>query len=170
MKKIILFLGIVLGANTFALEGFYLGGQVGAVGLGGAAAAAGYGSALGFGVNLGFRTNSRVDVLFEFQTSSHAAPGATLTQFPLNLVAQIHLFNANDFDFSVAAGPGIYIIRPGAISETDFGLQGAANIDLLVEEKLNLGVSFAYNALVNATAGGSFWTLMMRFGYLFPLG
>ena len=69
LKSLIL-LGLIWGSSLMAVDGFYLGGQIGHVGLTGKTAPT-YNNTIGFGLDLGFRSNPLLDIMFSSQYSSH---------------------------------------------------------------------------------------------------
>jgi hypothetical protein len=172
MKKNILygalFLIILLfGTHAKALEGLYLGAEVGNVGLTGDMKTF-FNNALGFGVDLGLKTSSPIDVTLSFQTSSHS--GITdLSLYAPFVSADIHVGQTSDLDFIVSVGPGFYTFKAGGVSSTKFGIQGGGAVDVLVDEKLKVGLGFRFHGVFGSDAGstGSYWTAMARLGYIF---
>lgn len=161
MKRLLCSL-LLLSAPAFALDGFYLGAQVGHVALTGTPT---FSNAIGFGLDLGVPTGSYLDVVAHIQYSSHSG-GPGLKLFHPTLAAQVHAFRSADFDVSAEAGPGFYFLSAGT-SETKFGLNFGVNGDVLVEDALRLGVGWRYHSVFNTALIGDFWTVMMRVGYQF---
>src|SRR5688572_21352720 len=102
MKKLLLLLVVFVGLYFSALpkafaaaEGFYLGGQVGHVGLTDGLRRS-YNNAIGFGLDLGIRTNPMLDIIFSSQYSSHAGGGTGLKILSETLSANLHFFQVND--------------------------------------------------------------------------
>ncbi len=144
-----------------AVDGVYLGGVLGVVGFTGAATSD---TALGFGVDLGFRTNSAVDVMFHFQTSSHT--GATL--YVPYLTAEMHWLEVNDFDFTVGVGPGMYFAKSPIATSSKFGINFGTAADLKVDDAIRLGLGFRYHVVLDSLSA-NFYSFLFRFGYFFDL-
>ena len=139
--------------------GYYAGIQTGFVGLQKNTGSA-YGNALGFGVDLGVRTNSVMDVVFSSQYSKHNA----LKLFSETLEANFYMWQMNDLEFSIGAGPGFYILNSG-VSSTEFGLQGSLALDVVATDALRLGVGYRYHGIFGTA--DDYWTVMMRVGFIF---
>ncbi len=179
--RLSVFLSLFSGALWFstparAIDGIYLGGQVGFMGLTDPPDIL-YNNALGFGVDLGLRTNALVDLVFSFQTSSFGANSSapfpvngSLTLYSQSLSADFHVGRAYDFDFTLGAGPGFYVFKSSLGSNTNFGFNFGGAVDLLVDDHFKIGMGTRYYALFGTNAiSGSFWNVMMRVGYLFDL-
>ncbi len=162
MNKIYSTLGVFFlfaAAPALAVDGVYLGGQVGAVGLNGGAT----NTAIGFGVDLGLRANPLVDVIFHFQTSSHSG----LTIYAPHLSAEIHYADVNDFDFTIGVGPGLYFFK-ALNTDTNFGLNFGTAVDFKLDEAIRLGLGARYHLVFSPAVGsGNFWSFMFRAGYFF---
>jgi hypothetical protein len=166
MKRLLL-LGLLVFSYvnaSYAVDGIYIGGQVGLVGLTGAVST-GRDNNIGFGGDLGIRTNSLVDLVFSYQRSTHS--GLTLQSIPIS--ADVHVGNAYDFDFTLGAGPGFYFWDyPG--NGGKFGLNFGGAVDLVVEDHFKVGVGSRYHAVFGGNANaGSYYTIMLRVGYLFGM-
>lgn len=151
------------GGKAQAIEAFYVGGEVGHVGLSGAAATP-YSNTIGFAIDLGARVNPMLDLMFQFMRSSHSGAGG-LTIYGQTVSADFHFFEMNDFDLSIGGGPGFYFMNSGT-SSSFFGLNGGANIDVIVDDHVRVGLGFKYHGVFGA-GSPDFWTTMMRVGYLF---
>jgi hypothetical protein len=163
-----LLLVFVWAAPLCAFDGFYVGGQVGHVGLSGnlTKAPLNYSNTIGFGVDLGFRTNSMLDVIFNSQYSSHSNTGG-IKIFSETLEANYHIWEINDFDFIVGGGPGFYIFNTPSTSNTQFGLHLNSAVDVKATEQLRVGLGFRWHWIFGNTGGDDFYTVMLRFGYYF---
>jgi len=142
-----------------AVDGFYLGGVLGAAGLTNTASSD---TKLGFGVDLGLRANSSVDVMFHFQTSSHT--GATL--YMPYLTAEMHWLEVNDFDFTLGVGPGLYFAKSPLATSTNFGINFGTAADLKVDDAIRLGLGFRYHVVIDS-GSANIWSFLFRFGYFF---
>jgi len=163
MKKcFLLFAFLSCTSPLFAIDAVYLGGQVGYVSLTGDPAK-NFPNAIGFGADLGLRTNAFVDIVLSFQTSSHSG----LTAYAPFLSADIHLGQLHDFDFIVGAGPGFYFFKTSSGTDSNFGINVGGAIDAVVDDSIRIGLGSRYHAVFNGNRGGSYWTVMMRLGYLF---
>jgi hypothetical protein len=174
MKLRLLALSLILTLPAFAVDGLYLGGEVGYVGLSGNASTV-FNNNVGFGADLGVRANPVFDLLASFQTSSHSlnvGSGLNLNLYSTTLSAEFHFLNVNDLEFSIGAGPGMYFFKTsaGALSNTEshFGLQGGVAADVLVDN-LRLGVGWRFHGIFHnvADVGASYWAVMAHVGYLF---
>lgn len=163
MKRLLCAL-LVYAAPAFALDGFYLGAQIGHVALTGALRGP-FTNAIGFGLDLGVPTGSYLDVVAHLNYSSHGGAGG-LKLFHPTLAAQFHAIRNADFDLSGEIGPGFYFFS-AATTETKFGINFGVNGDVLVQEALRLGIGWRYHTVFNATTGDDFWTIMMRVGFNF---
>lgn len=162
MKKILLVLSLFV-IPAMAIDGLYIGGQVGQVLLQGNTKTF-HDNAFGFGVDLGIRTQSYLDVTFQSQMSSHSGD---LKIYSETIGANVH-FGGADFDFSLGMGPGAYILKSSLASNTYFGLHGAAGADILISDELRIGMQGRYHFLFDEA--DDYWTLMARIGYQFDLG
>ena len=147
-----------------AVDGLYLGAQVGQVGLTGTSQQV-HNNAIGFGVDIGFRTLSSVEILFQSQMSSHSN---NLKLYSQTLGANIRL-EIPDFEILLGLGPGFYTFSRG-VSNTHFGLHWDVAGDVVVSDSLRLGLGFRYHSLFGDIGADDFWSVMMRFGYLFQVG
>ena len=145
--------------SAHAVDGVYLGGQIGAVGMTGTRSD----TTIGFDVDLGLRANSIVDVVFHFQTSSH--PGRTV--YAPHLSAEIHYADVNDFDFTIGVGPGMYFFNSPVGTDTNFGLNFGTAVDLKLDEAIRLGLGARYHLVFSPAIGNNFWSFMFRAGYFF---
>jgi len=146
-----------------AVDGLYIGGQVGQVLLQGNTKTF-HNDAIGFGVDIGIRTQSYLDVTFQSQMSSHSND---LKIYSETLGANVH-FGGADFDFTLGMGPGAYILKSSLASSTYFGLHGAAGADVMVSDEIRIGLQGRYHFLFDE--GDDYWTVMARMGYQFDLG
>ena len=175
MKKLhlitILFAGLSLGASkASALEGFFLGAQLGHFSFTGESRG-NFGNAIGFGVDLGFRTNGGVDLILGGQYSRHSTIGiipGDCDVLAVPLTAEFHLGRAADFDFTIGAGPGFYYVDAGGANTAKFGINFGGAVDLLVDDNLKVGLGAkAHNIFSPTAAFSNYWTVTMRIGYLF---
>ena len=162
MRKLFAIACIAWGTSAFALEGLYLGAQVGQVGLTGIS---GRSNAIGFGVDVGVKTVGLLDLVFHLNYSNHSGGGGLRILAP-QLSALYHVTQTGELDISVEGGPGFYSFSSTA-TETKFGIQLGINADVILEEHLRAGLGWRYHNPFDATLGGSFYTLMMRVGWLF---
>ncbi len=169
MKIKLLITSLLLAcATAFPLDGLYLGAQLGHVALTGKASPL-YSNTIGFAVDLGFRTNAILDVLFSSQYSSHMGGGNGVSVYAETIGANFHVLEANDFDLSLGGGPGFYFFKYALKTETIFGLNTSANIDVKVTEHVRIGLGLRYHIVFtkDQDIGDNLWTVMMRMGYLF---
>lgn len=171
MKKnqLALVLALVLFTpRAFPIDAFYIGGQVGHVGLTGDAAKT-YSNTIGFGVDLGVRTNPLLDLVFQFQRSGHSGGGNGLTLYSQTIAADFHFWEFNDFEFTLGGGPGFYFFATDPKTDTNFGLNVGTNVDVIVDEHVRVGLGWRFHGIFAGTGslGSSYWTAMMRVGYLF---
>lgn len=153
---------LALATQADALDGVYIGGRLGHVGLTGNLKAAN-GNALGYGVDLGLRTNSFLDVTVSLTRSSHNA----LTLTSLCVSADLELIPLGDFAFYLGLGPGFYFYRVASDTATKFGIHGGFGGDLFIEDNIRLGLGVRWHGVFSENVGDSFWTAMFRFGYVF---
>ncbi len=151
MKRLLCSL-LLLTAPAFALDGLYLGAQIGHVGNFGAS------NTIGFGGDIGFPTGAYLDVVAHIQYSSHS--GTSL--FHPTFDAAFHILKTADFDLTGEVGPGFYFSG----GTTKFGLNFGANGDVIVQDNIHLGLGFREHILFNS-GGTDFYTVMMRVGYSF---
>ncbi|MBM4316214.1 MAG: porin family protein [Deltaproteobacteria bacterium] len=151
----------------FAVDGLYLGGQIGHVALTGSAAT--YNNTIGFAADLGFRANPLLDLMFSSQYSSHPGGANGLSVYTETITAQFHVLEANDFDWSLGAGPGFYFFKYSLKTDTMFGLNFGSYLDVKVGDNLKLGLGIRYHKVFRKEGdlGDNLWTLMMRVGYTF---
>lgn len=146
-----------------ALEGLYIGGQVGNVALGSPISR----SSLGFGGDLGFKTTSQVDLVVSLLHASFTGSTSLLAPF---LSAELHAGHAYDFDFTIGAGPGFYNFSVGPFSETKFGLQFGGAVDFVLDDHFRVGLGTRYHVpFGSSTVSSNIWTVTMRAGYLFTM-
>lgn len=158
----------VLPAQTaFALDGWYLGGQVGHIGLtsGGSSA---YSNTIGFGLDLGVRTNAVLDLNLALQLSSHSG-GSGLTLISQAVSADLRLADVNDFEFFAGGGPGFYFLKPSGVTNSKFGLNFGLLGNVKIDENIRLGLNWKYHLLFDNQGFGNYYTITMRFGYFFDL-
>src|SRR5262245_8897631 len=104
MKKFLMgLMAFVFSVPAMALDGVYLGGQVGFVGLTGDASKV-FDNAIGFGADVGFRANPILDLVGSFQHSSHDKFGG-LNLNSAFLSADFHVLNVNDIELTLSGGP-----------------------------------------------------------------
>lgn len=151
-----------------ALDGFYLGGEIGHVALTGKTAPT-YSNTIGFGVDLGFRANPLLDIMFSSQYSSHSGGANGLSVYAETLAASFHFLEANDFDCSLGAGPGFYFFNYSGKTDTMFGLNFGPNVDVKAGDNLRLGLGLRYHVVFSKDTdiGDNIWNIMMRVGYTF---
>jgi len=167
MRKLLVslaFLGTLVLSNApaNAVDAFYLGGQIGHV----SSPVDTFNNAIGFGIDIGVRTNPLLDLVLQTQRSSHAG-GAGISLLSTVVSADFHFWEFNDFEFSLGGGPGFYFINSTTTS-SNFGLHVGSNVDVVVDDSLRVGLGLRYHGVFNSGAGRSYWTAMMRVGYLFP--
>jgi hypothetical protein len=166
MKKILLGLSLgclAVSTPALAVDGIYVGGEVGAVGL-----SSSFGSsstAIGFGGDLGVRVNPLIDVVGRVMHSSHTGTTLTSTTFS----ADFRLAEVNDFEFAIGAGPGFYFLGGDGLSVTKFGLNYGGNVDVVVNETVHIGVGARYHHTLSSTTANH-WMVTMRVGFLFGAG
>jgi len=164
MKKLILLVLIGWAIQTSAFDGVYVGGQLGQLGLSGNTTAAGHGSGtIGFGIDLGIRTGGFWDLLFQYQYSSHNN-GLKLSNLTIGPELQIGPYN--DFYFTLGLSPGFHIFN-AAQSETKFGISFSGGSDIWLEDLVRMGLVFRYTSIFGGVIGDAFWSVMLRFGYVF---
>jgi len=156
------FLFTLATTPALAVDAFYLGGQVGHV----ASPVDVYSNAIGFGIDLGVRTNPLLDLVVQLQKSSHSG-GTGLGVTSGVLSADFHFWEFNDFEFSLGGGPGFYFIGD-TTTQSHFGLHVGSNVDVVVDDSVRVGLGLRYHGVFNSAASRTYWTAMMRIGYLFP--
>ncbi|MBI3294614.1 MAG: outer membrane beta-barrel protein [Deltaproteobacteria bacterium] len=124
-----------------------------------------YSNALGFGFELGVNVNPVLDVNLGLGKSSN---GALSILSPM-MSAEFHVTHFYDLELTLGAGPGFYSFGDGSASETNFGLQFGPTLDVVIEDSLRFGVGGRYHYVFSPGIGSSYWTVMMRVGYLFAL-
>lgn len=149
-----------------ALEGLYIGGQLGNFALSDSLGKS-YKDALGFGGDLGFKTTSMVDLVLSAFYSSHSGPLGGTKIFAPTINAEVHLGRAYDFDFTVGGGPGFYNFSNSLTSETKFGLNFGGAVDFLIDDSFRVGLGTRYHIPFNANT--NIWAVTMRAGYLFTM-
>jgi len=167
MTRIFLFFFLFGSSFGLALDGIYLGGQVGQVGLTGTSSSQ-HQNAIGFGLDIGLKSNPLVDLVFQSQWSSHSGSPQGLKIFSQTLGVMGHL-EITDFDFTVGLGPGFYNFSR-ATSQTHFGLHWDAGADLILSRHLRTGLAFRYHSLFGEGGADDFWSVMMRVGTIIELG
>ena len=164
--KLIYSLLLLLGTSAMALDGVYVGGELGQISLTGTTKSV-YNNAIGFGLDVGFRINPTLDVMFQSQMSSHSGLAPNLKIYSQTLGANLH-FGMSDFDFTLGMGPGFYTYDSG-VSETHFGIHGDVGADVVVSDGMRVGLGLRYHSLLGATGMDDYWSLMMRVGYIFGM-
>lgn len=159
-------MSLVFGITLFAarpargVDAFILGGQLGYAGLTGNLSSF-YGNSLVFGADLGFRTSGFVDLVYSFQASSHSETlFGKLTLLSNAVSADFHIGQAYDFDFTLGAGPGLYLLKDSFSSATKFGLHVGGAVDVIVSENISAGLGMRFHSMFDA--GGNFWTVTTR--------
>jgi hypothetical protein len=165
--KLLILSALAYGTIAFPLEGFYLGGQIGHVALTGKTSF--YNNTIGFAMDLGFRTNPLLDLMFSSQYSSHSGGTNGLSLYAETLGANFHVLEANDFDWSLGAGPGFYFFKYLNQTDTMFGIHTGTNIDVKAGDNVRVGIGLRYHTVFrkDSDVGDNFWTVMMRVGYQF---
>lgn len=175
MKKLslvgLLFAGLTLGASSAsAVEGFYLGGQLGHFSFTGESRS-NFNNSIGFGGDIGFRANPLVDLVLGVQYSTYKAIGVIASNLNLltgTMTAEFHLGRLADFDFTIGAGPGLYFADVAGANTTKFGINFGGAADLLVDDHFKVGVGIkAHNIFATTNAFSNYWTITMRAGYMF---
>jgi hypothetical protein len=153
---------------ALALDGIYLGAQVGDVTLSGNNANL-YNSAIGYGLDLGFEESSLIDLVLHGQHSNHS--GGTLGDLSVTdatISGYLHIIRTGDIDVSLGLGPGFYFFSTPTLSRTNFGLNFGANGDVCLDA-FRVGIGVNYHAVFGSTVGANLWTIMMRVGYVFDV-
>lgn len=147
-----------------AVEGFYIGGQVGYLALTNSTTPT-IGNALGFGVDLGFRTNPVLDLTFGSQLSAHSG-GLSLWA---NTVSASYMVGVvNDIEFFIGGGPGFYAFNNTGATEAKFGLHAGFHGDLVVSDAVKIGLGWRFHGIFGpAINQSSYWQIMMRVGFYF---
>lgn len=159
-------LGTVVTPPALGIDGFYIGGQLGHVGLTEPASRT-FSNTIGIGVDLGVRTNPLLDLVLQLQRSGHSGGGTGLTLVSQTLSADFHFWEFNDFEFSLGGGPGFYFFN-ATNSDTNFGLHVGSNVDVVVDDHVRVGLGLRFHGVfANGGNASSYWTAMMRVGYLF---
>ena len=153
-----------LAPTAQALDGLYLGGEVGHVALTGQKSIDKT-NTIGFAIDLGVKVNPVLDLALQFLRSSHSGGANGLTIYGQTVSADFHFFELNDFDLSFGGGPGFYFFNSGT-SNSFFGLNGGLNLDVVVDDRVRVGLGFRYHAVFGGDSV-DLWTTMMRVGYLF---
>lgn len=155
---------LLLSPPAEALDGLYLGGEVGHVALTGDNAL-NRNNTIGFAVDLGVKVNPLLDLDLQFLRSSHSGGPNGLTIYAQTIAANFHFFEVNDFDLSFGGGPGFYFYNTSTTNSA-FGLNAGLNLDVVVEEQIRVGLGFKYHA-VFGNSSVDLWTTMLRVGYIF---
>lgn len=161
------FVLFLLSSLARAIDGYYVGAQLGHVSGFEGSSAVSYNSAIGIGLDLGLRTNPVLDVVLQLQRSSHGGGATLYSQF---ISADFHFFEFNDIDFTLGAGPGFYFFATSAKTDTNFGIHLGPNVDVMVDERVKIGVGGRWHSVFSGNSGGAYWSVMARLGYLFPAG
>jgi len=174
MKRVLFWFSAFLflvSTQGYALDGIYVGGNIGHVGMSGRTAAT-FSNTIGFGVDLGLRANPVLDVTAAFQASSHSG-GAGMSLLNFMLTADYKFAEMNDFEFFLTGGPGFYFFKTVAATDSKFGLNIGTTGNVMVDENIRVGLNFRYHFIFNSAAGVSgdnYYSVMLRFGYFFPSG
>ncbi len=169
MRKLIVFLSVFHFTQIcWAVDGFYLGGQLGHIGLSGDVSRT-YSNSIGFGADLGVKVNSNLDLMLNTHWSSHSGRGNGNKIFATYLSAEAHLMDVNDVLLSVAAGPGLYFFNTDTGKESNFGLHIGGIVDVMADENLKVGVGILYHGVFsgNSVTSGKLWTALVRLSYFF---
>lgn len=157
-----------LGSNQArAVEGIYLGAQVGHVSLTGNTGAA-FSNALGFGVDLSFEASHLFNVTTRFQYSTHSGSGGLDLYHP-SLSVDFFLARYAEFLVTLGGGPGFYFFNTAAGNESNFGLNVGLEGDVILNESVRVGLGWRYHGVLGGTVGDNFFTIMMRIGFQFEL-
>ena len=158
---------LTVAPAAFALDGIYLGAQVGDVTLSGNTAPL-YNSTIGYGLDLGFEESSLIELVLHGQHSNHSGAFGDLSVSDAFISAYLHAIRTGDLDFSLGLGPGFYFFSTQGTSSTNFGLNFGVNGDVCLDAfRVGLGVN--YHSVFGTTIGDNLWTIMMRFGYVFDI-
>lgn len=147
----------------FGLNGMNLGIELGHVGVTGKAAT--YGNAIGCSAGIGLYTNSFLSITTRFGYSSHTQ---NFTIMHPSISADFHFYQIDDFDFMIGAGPGFYFFGKGNDSNTNFGVNFGAAMDVCIE-MLRLGIGWRWHNIFDPKIGDNFWSITMRVSYFFEL-
>lgn len=159
-------LGLGTAREARALDGTYLGVQVGAVGPLGSTAA--YNSSFGGGLEVGFFANPIVELRLRglYANMGGAAGGPSVRLLAGTVSGEFHLIDISDIELVLGAGPGFYNFNNGA-SESVFGLQGGLELVMKLDEGVRIGFGFRVHAPISATVGSTLFTALVSLGYQF---
>jgi len=163
MKKILLgfaVLSALAATPALAIDGVYLGAEVGAVG-----GSDPLDTQIGYGGDLGVRVNSLFDLMARVQHSSHENDLLKLTSTTLS--ADFRVLDMGDFEVAIGAGPGFYFFSTPGLSETKFGLNYGGDVDVVLNSLVHVGVGGRYHQVFS---GNDYWSATARLGFLFNLG
>lgn len=150
---------------AFSIEGVYLGAQLGHVALTGDTTQS-LTNAIGFGGFVGVKTSSLMDVSFHLQMSSHGG-GSGLTLYAPFISADFLLTKMSELELSVGAGPGLYLLQ-STTSSSKFGLHAGVAADVVLDDRLRLGLHFRYHKLLDSNSLISGWVnTQARMSYQF---
>lgn len=172
MKRIALILvslaalGVGTAREARAVDGTYVGVQVGAVGPLGSGGA--FNSAFGGGLEVGFFANPIVELRIRgmYASMGGIAPAPSVRLLAGTLSGEFHLVDISDIELVVGAGPGFYNFNNGA-SESVFGLQGGLELVMKLDEGIRIGFGFRAHAPLSATIGKTLFTALVSLGYQF---
>jgi len=170
MKKILLAVGlglVVAGSPALAIDGVYVGAEVGAIG-GASSDALGnqwLDTQIGYGGDLGVGVNNLFDVMARVMHSSHNSGTLSLTS--TTLAADFHVLDMGDFVVSLGAGPGFYFLSGSGLSTTKFGLNYGGEVDVVLSQLVHLGVGGRFHQVFS---GNDYWAATMRIGFMFNTG
>lgn len=163
MKKILLslgFLSLLAAAPAWAVDGVYLGAEVGAVG-----GSNGLDTQIGYGGDVGAIVNNLLEVDARVLHSSHVNGNYSLTS--TTLAADFRIFDMGDFVVGIGAGPGFYFSSALGQSTTKFGLNYGGEVDVILSETVHLGVGGRYHQVFS---GNDYWQATMRVGFMLGTG
>ncbi len=160
-------MGMFLSSYAPAIEGIYVGGEVGNVGLSGTLGQT-YTNAIGFGIDLGVKTNSYLDILFHLATSSHSGAGG-LNIYSQTVTGNFHIFEFADIEFTLGLGPGFYFFKTPGITNSSFGINAGGDLNARVDDNIRIGLGGRWNG-VFGQGTGNYITFMMNVGYWFDTG
>ena len=159
-------LGVGTAPRALALDGFYLGGHVGAVGPLGSGG--NFNSGFGGGIELGFFANPIVELRARglFSSMGGTAPAPAVRLIAGTLSGEFHILDVSDIELVIGAGPGFYSFNNGT-SESVFGLQGGLELVMKLDEGIRIGFGFRAHAPLSATIGSTLFTALVSIGYQF---
>lgn len=159
-------LGVGSSPRAQALDGFYLGAEVGAVGPLGSSA--GYNSAFGGGIDLGFFANPIVELRLRglYASMGGTAPAPSVRLLAGTLSGEFHVLDISDIELVLGAGPGFYSFDNGT-GESLFGIQGGLELVMKLDEGIRIGFGFRLHAPLSAKIGSTLFTALVGIGYQF---